>query len=335
MRLAVLILVVLVLPTYTSLYASSGGVVVAVTAPYLEPVVRAVGGDRVEVISLVPPGVDPHHYEPPLSTLLDLVRRARVVVMTGPSHLPIEERIEELVSGGYLALRVVSYRDYLSTGLQLLRNPLTGGANPHGYAFTLGGLRAVARAVCRALSEVDPGSSEYYGRNLERYLQYLDDLAKVLNQTSRRLGATRVALLTPVLQYVVVELGLELSYLVLPEHGLQVEVTRVLDAANSYGRLYDVLLVSDLELAEYGDALNQLRSRGVYLAVVPLSKLQDTSPELIPLATLTALLIRDARTEAAVGGGNSLTAVLIWVVVFASGLALGYTIRVIASGRHR
>ncbi|MCC6046898.1 MAG: zinc ABC transporter substrate-binding protein [Desulfurococcaceae archaeon] len=335
MHLAVLVSVMLVLSAYTSLYVSSGDVVVAVTAPYLEPVVRAVGGDRVEVISLVPLGVDPHHYEPPLSTLLDLVSRARLVVMTGPSHLPIEERVEELVSSGYLTLRLVSYRDYLTTGLQLLNNPLTGEVNPHGYAFTLGGLKVVARAVCRALSEVDPDGSEYYERNLGRYLQYLDDLAKVLDQLSRRLGATRVALLTPVLQYVVVELGLELSYLVLPEHGLQVEAPRVLDAANSYGRLYDVLLVSDFELAEYGDAVSQLRSRGIPVAVVPLSKYQDVSPELIPLVTLTALMIRGAHTETAGGGSDYLTFTLIAVAVFISGVALGYTIGVISLGRRR
>lgn len=331
----VLLAVLVVAPVYAPLYADSRGVVIAVTAPYLEPLVKAIGGERVEVVSLVPLGVDPHHYEPPLSVLLDLVGRARLVVMTGPSHLPIEERVKELASDGYLTLRLVDYRDYLSAGLQMLRNPLTGGVNPHGYTFTLSGLKAVARAVCRALSEVDPSWSGYYEENLRSYLQYLDSLARALNRTSEGLGGTRVALLTPVLQYVVAELGLELGYLVLPEHGLQVEALRALNAANSYGKLYDVLLVSDLELAEYGDLVSQLESRGVAVAVVPLSRLVNSSPELVPLATLIALMSYRNVPRAPQEGGGYLLSVLVAVLALASGAALGYTVRVVGLGKHR
>lgn len=331
MRAVVLLL--LVTTVYTPLYASSESVVVAVTAPYLEPVVRAVGGERVEVLSLVPLGVDPHHYEPPLSVLLDLVRRARLAVMTGPSHLPIEERLEELVSEGYLALRLVNYGDYLSAGLQLLRNPLTEELNPHGYTFALSGLKVIARAVCDALSEVDPDGSEYYEENFRRYLQYLDSLARALNQASERLRGTRVALLTPVLQYVVAELGLELGYLVLPEHGLQVEAPRALDAVNSYRKLYDVLLISDLELAEYGDLISQLEGRGVAVAVVPLSKLVNSSPELVPLATLITLMSYCSSAEVTQGGGSYLATALVAILALVSGVALGYKVRAVSLGR--
>ncbi len=333
MRTVLLLLVVTAV--YTPLYAGSETVVVAVTVPYLEPVVRAIGGERVEVLTLVPLGVDPHHYEPPLSVLLDLVRRARLVIMTGPSHLPIEERLEELVSEGYLAIRIVDYRNYLSAGLQLLRNPLTGELNPHEYAFTLSGLKVIARALCDALSEVDSGWSGYYEENFRKYLQYLDSLARALNKTSERLRGTRVALLTPVLQYVVVELGLELGYLVLPGHGLQIEAPRALDAANSYRKLYDVLLISDLELAEYGDLISQLESRGVAVAVVPLSKLVNSSPELVPLATLINLMSYRGSAEARQGGGDHLTTALVAVLALVSGVALGYVVRVVSPGRRR
>jgi len=328
-------LLLLITTIYTPLYASSESVVVAVTAPYLESVVRAIGGERVEVLSLVPLGVDPHHYEPPLSVLLDLVRRARLVVMTGPSHLPIEERLEELVSGGYLALRLVNYRDYLSAGLQLLRNPLTKELNPHGYTFTLSGLKVIARAVYDALSEVDPGGSGYYEENFRRYLQYLDSLARALNKTSEMLRGTRVALLTPVLQYVVAELGLELGYMVLPEHGLQVEAPRALDAADSYRKLYDVLLISDLELAEYGNLISQLESRGVVVVVIPLSKLVNSSPELVPLTTLINLASYRSSAEASQGGGSYLTTALVAVLALVSGVVLGYVVRVVGLGRRR
>jgi ABC-type Zn uptake system ZnuABC Zn-binding protein ZnuA len=81
--------------------------------------VRNVGGDRVEVTSLLPPGADPHTYELPPDRVAGIVQ-ADVIFMNG---LGLEESIESVVSenaGGPIV--------ELAEGLEVL----PGGEDEHG-----------------------------------------------------------------------------------------------------------------------------------------------------------------------------------------------------------
>lgn len=49
-----------------------GEIIVAVTIPPGQEFAERVGGDHVRVILLVPPGADPHTYEPPPGILADV-----------------------------------------------------------------------------------------------------------------------------------------------------------------------------------------------------------------------------------------------------------------------
>lgn len=283
--------------------AGSGELVVAVTHPSLSAVVRAVGGERVRVVVLVPPGVDPHHYEPAPSELLALLRDARVVVSTGPSHLPIEERIEELHESGAYGWVLLTYRDYSARGLELLEVPGTGKVNPHGYFLSLRGLRAIALSLYEVLTGVDPEGAGYYERRLRDYLGYLERLSEALESARERLGVLRAGLATPLLQYAVADAGLEVGYVVVPEHGIPIEIRQVLDALEAYGSSYDVLVVSDEELAEYRGMVEELARRSVRVAVVPVSALVESSPELVPLAVL--LGVAAPQPESGRGAGET------------------------------
>jgi len=54
---------------------ADGIVVVATIAP-LADFVEQVGGDRVSVTLMVPPGADPHHYEPTPRQMVDVTNAA-------------------------------------------------------------------------------------------------------------------------------------------------------------------------------------------------------------------------------------------------------------------
>ena len=71
---------------------NNGKIIIAVTATPLIYVASLIGGDRVVVYSLVPAGVDPHHFEPSTSFLVNSLSNATIVLMTGPvsyTHLTL------------------------------------------------------------------------------------------------------------------------------------------------------------------------------------------------------------------------------------------------------
>lgn len=141
------------------------------------------GGDRVEVQVLVPPGASPHTYEPTPSVIAT-ASRARLFVYVGQGLEPWADRI--LKSRRKEELMVVE----AAKGLPLIgeagRQEHPGGAhqkqphrhlgvNPHVWLDPV-----LAKEICKgiagALMKIDPAHKEVYQRNLEAYLGELEAL---------------------------------------------------------------------------------------------------------------------------------------------------------------
>jgi zinc transport system substrate-binding protein len=128
-------------------------VVVATVYPLWE-LARQVAGDRAEVVSLVPPGVEPHDWEPSPRDV-SLVQRATVFVHTGTG---LDAWAGRLVAGLPGRTTVVD----ASRGLSLLR--LGAGVDPHVWLDpTLA--HAQAQTIADALAQADPiGRAAYLER---------------------------------------------------------------------------------------------------------------------------------------------------------------------------
>jgi Zinc-uptake complex component A periplasmic len=98
---------------------------------------RQVGGDGIEVAALVPPGIEPHHWEPAPSDLLRL-QRARVFVYNGAGLEPWVDRL----LGEILPKEVVRVR--ATDGLPLAEADLP---LHHGRGHRAGASRSGARAL--------------------------------------------------------------------------------------------------------------------------------------------------------------------------------------------
>jgi zinc/manganese transport system substrate-binding protein len=280
-----LILSLIILNTGT--IHAEGKIKVAVTAPSLTSVIQLLGGDNIEVVSLVPPGADPHHYEPPHAELLNTLRDADIIVMTGPSHLVIESRIEELVSSRAVNAVLVYYENYTDLGLQLLVNPRTDNLNPHGYVFSYSGLEIIAKAIVDALKEVDPLNSLYYDEKLEDFLNLLHTMKS--SASALNIGKRRVALISPIMQYVAKDLNLSIAYILMPEPELEVTESDILHLIDLYQQGdYEVVIITDMEAIENTKILTLLTDYNVRYVTIPLSKLKET-PYLIPLAVAMSL----------------------------------------------
>ena len=145
----------------------SNRVLVAASIAPLADFVRQVGGSRVEVNTLVPPGASPHTYELKPSQVKQ-VSRARLLVLNGAG---LEYWAEKLVrAAGNPALEIVD----TSRGVPLL-DAGARGANPHIWLDVRQAMSQV-KHIGEALVRADPGHAREYRANAARYLAALEGL---------------------------------------------------------------------------------------------------------------------------------------------------------------
>ncbi|RLE87792.1 MAG: hypothetical protein DRJ49_05955, partial [Thermoprotei archaeon] len=167
-------MVITLLASTCQINARPQKVYILTTISYLVPIVKAIGGAMVEVECLIPQGADPHYYELTPADISKL-EKADIVVMTGPSHLPVEAKIEEIIRERGLSKVIVNYKNYTKLGFNLLKLP-NGKVNPHGYFLSLRGIRAISKSIAKALAIINPENTSYYSRNLEEYLNKINDI---------------------------------------------------------------------------------------------------------------------------------------------------------------
>ncbi|MBM3789315.1 MAG: zinc ABC transporter substrate-binding protein, partial [Acidobacteria bacterium] len=131
---------------------------VMVSIPPLADFAAQVGGARVRVETLVPPGASPHTYELIPSQLHD-VSRARLLVLNG---LGLEYWAQSLISAaGNPDLIVVTTSD----GLEVLSgDPDEPGGNPHVWLSPRNAVHQV-EAIRDALVRADPEGADLYRAN--------------------------------------------------------------------------------------------------------------------------------------------------------------------------
>lgn len=140
---------------------AAGRLVVAVTIPPQEEMVRAVGGDRVDVIVLVPPGSDPHTFEP-TPRQLEQASRADLYITVGSGLLPVEDTLGSRLRALHPGLAVVDG----SAGTDRIVG--SGGADPHVW-LSLRNAERISENIRNALLGADPGSGTSYEENFTAY----------------------------------------------------------------------------------------------------------------------------------------------------------------------
>ena len=139
-------------------------VVVATIYPLWE-LARQVAGERAEVVALVPPGVEPHDWEPSARDVT-VVQRATVFIHSGTA---LDAWATRLLAGLPGRTRVID----ASSGLDLLRQ--RAGADPHVWLDpTLA--RAQALAIASGLAQADPAGGPIYVQNVAALAARLDAL---------------------------------------------------------------------------------------------------------------------------------------------------------------
>lgn len=147
---------------------------VAVSFYGLEEWTKIVGGDRVQVTNLLPPGAEPHEWEPSPNDLKALNKAsAFFYVGAGYEHW-VDQTLKALGNKSLVAVEA-------SHGFELMESAEQedghdhGGLDPHLWLDPQGAIQMV-QSVRDGLSQVDPEGKSVYTANADAYIAKLKTL---------------------------------------------------------------------------------------------------------------------------------------------------------------
>lgn len=182
----------------------------AVSVPPQAWLVDRIGGERVEVEVMLPPGSAPATYEPSPRQRLAF-DRARLLVEVGHPDFPFEKRHLEKWLAGRSGLEVVDMAegvDFLPSKEEDGHPHPEGETDPHLW-LSPPVMESAARRVEAALSRIDPGHAELYSARLAALLSDVQALDRDLAATFAGLERRRFLVQHPAWGYFAAHYGLE------------------------------------------------------------------------------------------------------------------------------
>lgn len=149
---------------------AGGKIIVAASIAPMADFARQVGGDKVSVDLLVPPGSNPHVYQVQPDQMA-MLSKASVLVLNGAGLEFWAKNVIDAANNPKLL--VVRTAD----GLRLLDHSEgdDGGGNPHVWVDPIDAIYQVEK-IRDAFSKADPAHAAYYAANAARYIGRLKKL---------------------------------------------------------------------------------------------------------------------------------------------------------------
>jgi len=248
---------------------SSPIIEIAVTQPVIGKILEEVFGNYVNVVSLIPPGVDPHHYEPPLGEILDAIKNCEAIFTSGPHHLAIEDKIMQLSAEGYITIPVYTLEDYMKHGLKILK--VNERENYHGALMSYSGSKALIEAFLEFVSQEHP---EVYAEMEKVANGYLNALKAVLDEASSRFENLKVALYSPVLQYALYDINVPVEIILTEDPEIPPTINELQTLYEYYQtKRIDLVIITDVDLRADSKIEEYLQRNGIeYVKIDVLGK---------------------------------------------------------------
>jgi zinc transport system substrate-binding protein len=195
--------------------------------PYYSFVANIVG-DKAEIIPLIDADANPHGYMPQPDDMIRITTMD-VLVVNGIGH----------DSWAFEILDAAGVKDklpliYANDGVSLI--PVAGdpsGAkvvNPHTFISTTAAIQQVY-TIARRLGEIDPDNERYYRDNARRYALEIRKLRSEFDQAiaGTDLSNFRCATMHSGYDYILQELGLQVTAVIEPRHGVEPTARQLAD----------------------------------------------------------------------------------------------------------
>lgn len=210
----ILVVIIILILIFTILYylnsqqntanGNSNKIGVVVSVGPEEEFVKAVGGDRVDVTVMVPPGADPHTYEP-LPYQLSRVSNAKIYAEVG-TPLEFELNYMDKMRSINPEMEVVNS----SNGITLLQNTAENesGNDPHVWTSPKNA-KIMVENIYQSLVQIDPNNSAYYTANKNTYVQKLDELDRNITESLEGKQNSSIIVYHPAWAYFCKDYGLK------------------------------------------------------------------------------------------------------------------------------
>jgi zinc transport system substrate-binding protein len=199
--------------------------------------VASIVGDRAEIIPLIDADANPHGYAPQPGDMIRITSMD-VLVVNGIGH----------DSWAFEILDAAGVRDslpliYANDGVSLI--PVAGDSsgarivNPHTFISTTAAIQQVY-TIARGLGELDPDNAGFYRDNARRYALEIRKLRSEFDQkvAGANLSKFRCATMHSGYDYILQELGLQVTAVIEPRHGVEPtarQMADTIDRINSAG----------------------------------------------------------------------------------------------------
>jgi ABC-type Zn uptake system ZnuABC Zn-binding protein ZnuA len=191
-----------------------GGLRVVATTTQVADLAANVGGDRVQVTSLLKPGIDAHDYEPSPADI-DAIARADLVVQNG---VGLEEWLGDTIESSGFDGPVVD----ASQGVRLRQ--VDGEADPHIWQDPRNAQRMAAN-IERGLAGAEPADAAAFEANLAAYTKKLQALDAEVERQIDSLANKKVVTNHDAFGYYLDRYGLELVGSVIPSFDSSAELS--------------------------------------------------------------------------------------------------------------
>lgn len=152
--------------------------VILTSTSFLADITRNIAGDRLEVVSLLPPGADPHSYQPTPQDVAK-ISESRLLVINGAEYEHFLDALLENADGERTIVEA-------SAGIRPRVDPaLEDGMDPHLW-LDPNHVIVYAENIREALTHFDPEGEAVYRSNADAYVADLTDLdAWIVEQVSQ------------------------------------------------------------------------------------------------------------------------------------------------------
>ncbi|MBI3153016.1 MAG: zinc ABC transporter substrate-binding protein [Chloroflexi bacterium] len=225
--------------------SSDGALRVLTSTTFLADIAQNVAGDRVQVESLLPVGIDPHAYQASPSDVAK-ISESNLLIINGMEYEQFIESLLENAGGEHLVIKA-------STGLEPRQMEENDGetesgagseheaGDPHMWLDPNLVITYVEN-IRDGLIEVDPGGAEIYKANADAYISQLKDLDAWIVEQVNSVPAERRLLVTnhEALGYFAERYGFEVVDTILPSFSSEAsasaqEIAAAVEAVKSSG----------------------------------------------------------------------------------------------------
>lgn len=168
-----------------------GAIRIVTTTGMIADITRRVGGEQVEVTSLMGAGVDPHLYKASEGDVRRL-SQAEIIFFNG---LHLEAGTSEVLERMAARSRTVAVSDAIERSRLLAPPEFKGAYDPHVW-FDVRMWMSATQRVRDTLIEYDARNAETYRSNAETYLAELGDLHSFVETQAARVPAKQRVLVT-------------------------------------------------------------------------------------------------------------------------------------------